>query len=72
MFYSNLNFWEKLNIWSESSQKIQYITAKKLIFYLPGSHTSALNFGMYNVGALITLTEISFEKIGMVTLFNLI
>ena len=50
MFYSNLDFWEKLNIWSEISQKMQYITDK--YFEIISIRISYVSFKAWNVQRL--------------------
>ena len=49
-FYSNFNFWEKLNIWSESSQKMKYIPA--IHFDILFARISYVSFKPWNVQRL--------------------
>ena len=49
-FYSNLNFWEKLNIWSERSNKMQYIP--DITFDILFDRISYVSFKPWNVQRL--------------------
>ena len=51
-FYSIINFWEKLNIWSESSKKMKYIPAIK--FEIIYARISYVIFSLWNVQQLST------------------